>query len=227
MFKTPALSKDIDYDYVYDPSEDTFLLMDCLEKDFKEHIIQNHKKKGNQSTVSLEIGSGSGMISSFIHKNCIFGKNNIHLSSDINHLALAETVKTVRLNTTDSKELLKYDCLLTNLFDGIRDKMVDYFVFNPPYVPSEVVPEKDDLLNLALEGGLDGMEVTNALLEKMISKLNDNGIGYILFCARNKPNEVMQKFNKKSKATKFVMELVEKRKCGWEVLSVYRFIKRE
>lgn len=229
MFETPRLSRDIDYDYVYDPAEDTFLLMDCLEKDFTENFIKNHynrntEKKGNGCTISLEIGSGSGMISSFINTNKIFGNKNMHLSSDINHIAIKETLKTVKLNNNNN--LSQYDCLLMNLFDGFRDKLIDYFVFNPPYVPSERVPDKDDLLNLALEGGLDGMEVTNILLDNIVNKLSDNGIGYILFCARNKPDIVFEKFNTKYMKDNWVMELVDKRKCGWEVLSVYRFYKK-
>lgn len=217
MLETPQLPRDIDYDYVYDPSEDTFLLMDCLEKDYNDKILG----QGTGATLSLEIGSGSGMISSFIHKNGLFGRNNIHLSSDINPIAIAESVKTMHLNVTDKKALKQYDALLMNLFDGVRNNTIDYFVFNPPYVPSEKVPGTDELLNVALEGGVDGMEVTSVLLSNIASKLSDTGIGYILFCAQNKPDAVMERFNGLENG--LVMELVEKRKCGWEVLSVYRF----
>lgn len=226
MFETPELSKDIDYNYVYDPSEDTFLLMDCLEKDYTENFIQKHSGNETKATLSLEIGSGSGMISSFIYSNKIFGKNNIHISSDINHLALGETLKTVKLNSKKEK-LSQYECLLTSLFDGFRDQVIDFFVFNPPYVPSEKLPEEDDLLNLALEGGLDGMEVTSILLDSIASKMSPQGIGYILFCAQNKPSRVCEEFNAKYKEEGLVMELVDKRKCAWEVLSVYRFYRNK
>lgn len=222
MFETPELSKNIDYNHVYDPSEDTFLLMDCLEKDYTENLIQKHTGNETKTTVSLEIGSGSGMISSFIYTNKIFGKNNFHISSDVNHLALSETLKTVKLNSKDEK-LKRYECLLTSLFAGFRDKVIDYFVFNPPYVPSEKLPEEEDLLNLALEGGIDGMEVTNVVLNSIASKMSPKGIGYILFCAQNKPSKVCEEFNAKFSGKGLVMELVDKRKCGWEVLSVYRF----
>lgn len=213
MFDTPILSKDINYDHVYDPAEDTFLLMDALES---EH--NKGKFSSNNTTISLEIGSGSGMISSFIIKHKIFGMNNFHLSSDINQLAVNETTKTINLNDHTSR----YDTLLMSLLSSVKDRSIDYLVFNPPYVPSDEVPvlSAEDKLSVALEGGKDGMEITNVLIEQLGSKLTDKGCAYILFCASNKPLEYKEKISEK-----YNMDLVEKRKCGWEVLSIYRISK--
>ena len=214
MFDTPILSKDINYDHVYDPAEDTFLLMDALES---EH--NNGKFPSDKTTISLEIGSGSGMISSFIIKHKIFGKNNFHLSSDINVLAVNETSKTINLNEHTSR----YDTLLMSLLSNIKDKSLDYLVFNPPYVPSDEVPvlSSQDRLSVALEGGKDGMEITNILIHQLSKKLSENGCAYILFCASNKPLEYKEKINHE-----YNMDLIEKRKCGWEVLSIYRITRK-
>lgn len=209
MFETPILPNDIDYNNVYDPAEDTFLLMDALESEHKRGQFDLEK-----STLSLEIVSGSGMISSYIIKHNIFGKNNYHLSSDINPLAIKETKKTIKLNGQG-----RSDTVLMSLLSGVRDKSLDFLVFNPPYVPSDEVPiiSDKDMLSVALEGGKNGMEITNLLIEQLSMKLADGGCAYVLFCARNKPMEYKEMIS-----DVYTMELVEKRKCGWEVLSIYR-----
>ena len=200
MFDTPILSKDINYDHVYDPAEDTFLLMDALESEHNKGRFSS-----NITTTSLEIGSGSGMISSFIIKHKIFGMNNFHLSSDINQLAVNETSRTINLN----EQTRRYDTLLMSLLSSVKDKSIDYLVFNPPYVPSEEVPvlSGEDRLSVALEGGKDGMEITNVLIEQLGSKMTDKRCAYRLFCASNKPVEYKEKISQK-----YTMDLVEKRK---------------
>ncbi|KAG5353456.1 hypothetical protein C0989_006613 [Termitomyces sp. Mn162] len=63
MIPTPDLShlSAKDYDHVYEPAEDTFLLLDALEEDEKE-------LKDLHPSISLEIGPGSGCVSAFIGK---------------------------------------------------------------------------------------------------------------------------------------------------------------
>ena len=109
--------------------------------------------------------------------------------------------------------------MLMSLLNNVRDKSVDYLVFNPPYVPSDEVPiiSDKDRLSVALEGGKNGMEITNLLIEQLTMKLVDGGCAYVLFCASNKPLDYRE-----SISSVYTMELIEKRKCGWEVLSIYK-----
>lgn len=44
---------------VYEPAEDSFLMMDALEKDAD-------RLKGGRPSVCLEVGSGSGVLSAFL-----------------------------------------------------------------------------------------------------------------------------------------------------------------
>ena len=57
MIPTP-LTHHLDFENIYEPAEDSFLLLDALEQDLV-YISQTLKP-----TICVEIGSGSGIISS-------------------------------------------------------------------------------------------------------------------------------------------------------------------
>ncbi|CAG8569222.1 8_t:CDS:2 [Funneliformis caledonium] len=64
MIPTPNLDhiSSKDYENVYEPAEDTFLLLDALEKDAE--LLRNEIAP----CISLEIGSGTGCVSTFLGK---------------------------------------------------------------------------------------------------------------------------------------------------------------
>ncbi|ETN39859.1 uncharacterized protein HMPREF1541_06085 [Cyphellophora europaea CBS 101466] len=47
------------------------------------------------------------------------------------------------------------------------------------------------LLSLTYAGGADGMETTNRLLKALPGVLSERGVAYVLFCAQNRPGEVV------------------------------------
>lgn len=120
------------------------------------------------------------------------------------------------------------DTCQMNLTRAILPKAVDILIFNPPYVPAEIVPNipNDDRdltwLDLALLGGPDGMVVTWELLNNLDSVISDNGVAFILFCARNKPDSVKREMESRG----WLVDLIMNRRAGWEVLTVLRFMKR-
>ena len=140
--------------------------------------------------------------------------------------------------------------LEADLANPIRAGVVDVLIFNPPYVPSAGVPDiqgdnldsqpaPDDaksrtesyehdsrLLALSYEGGVDGMEVTNRLLEQLPHVLNsDRGVAYILLCQQNRPEEVMQRIY--SWVGGWCVEVVGRsgKVAGWEKLCIIRIWK--
>ena len=137
-----------------------------------------------------------------------------------------------------------------DLASPIRGGMIDVLIFNPPYVPSAGVPDiqgdtldsepapedakskaesygRDSrLLALSYEGGVDGMEVTNRLLEQLPHVLNrDKGVAYILLCQQNRPEEIMQRIY--NWVGDWYAEVVGRsgNVAGWEKLCIIRIWK--
>lgn len=214
MLPTP-LFENLD-EKVYEPAEDSFLLLDCLEEKL------DYLKRFPHPIV-CEIGAGLGIVTAFM-KSHLF-PNGVFLATDVNPTACETILKTAKLNNETGLDTVEL-CQMS-LTSSIRSKLVDVLVFNPPYVPAEIVPElpddtsDDKWLDLALLGGEDGMEVTWIVLDNLDLILADGGVAYILFCARNKPDEVAAVMRERG----WNVECVVHRKAGWEVLSVLEFRK--
>ncbi len=72
----------------------------------------------------LELGCGSGIISLFAAS-----KGGVVTASDINPIAIDF------LNKAASKNELKVNALVSDLFQNISQKEFDYIIINPPYYP--------------------------------------------------------------------------------------------
>ncbi|AGO13688.1 AaceriAGL186Cp [[Ashbya] aceris (nom. inval.)] len=217
MLATPEVK--CDPEKVYEPSEDSFLLLDCLEKD-QAWLRQRQPR----ASVVCEVGCGSGVVTTFMMQHQVPQPASVYFATDVSPWALAATTGTVRGNGCRGA----LSAVRTDLTAGLADGQVDVLVFNPPYVPAEGVPRgpgagerAERWLEVALEGGADGMEVTTRMLGVLGRVLASGGVAYILFCARNRPEDVAAEM----RTAGWVAELVERRRAGWEVLSVYRFYR--
>lgn len=221
MFPTPIVNN-IDYDKVYEPAEDLFLLLDALEEE-SGFIHQNFT---SIAPLVTEIGTGSGVVTTFIHQNIL--PDGIFISTDVNPHACQTALKVAQYNNdhADKKKPFAIDSCQMSLTTALNPRSVDILVFNPPYVPAFEVPDVpktlDDntWLDLALLGGEDGMVVTWELLNNLENVLSPRGVAYILFCARNHPETVAEAMRVKGWDVKTVIS----RKAGWEVLSVLKFL---
>ncbi|PKK80662.1 hypothetical protein RhiirC2_833117 [Rhizophagus irregularis] len=186
MIPTPNLDhlSPGDYELVYEPAEDTFLLLDALEKDAE--FLRNEIKP----CICLEIGSGTGCVSTFLGK--ILGDGTaLLICTDINPYASAITNKTGYHNS------IQLDSITTNLVNGLLPRLyhsIDILCFNPPYV----VTTSDDLclsksiIEKAWAGGIDGREIIDKMLPLVDKLLSDKGVFYLLLINENKPNEVCE-----------------------------------
>ncbi|KAF2714151.1 hypothetical protein K504DRAFT_155550 [Pleomassaria siparia CBS 279.74] len=249
MLPTPSTSH-VCFDRVYEPAEDSFLLLDTLSTSSEIAFLHNRFAQANskQSTppLILEVGVGSGVVLAFVAGNTsrIFGRNDIlTLGTDINRFACQAASETVRKAIKDHDPSLFLDVVNADLASTIRANSVDVFIFNPPYVPAELPDlsrhdsfnvlsvgqkstsfEQDSyLLELSYAGGEDGMAVTNRMLEQLPYILNpERGVAYLLLCAQNKPEEVKQRI--RDWGTGWVAETVgvSGKKAGWEKLHIVR-----
>uniref|UniRef100_A0A6B2LHP5 Methyltransferase small domain-containing protein n=1 Tax=Arcella intermedia TaxID=1963864 RepID=A0A6B2LHP5_9EUKA len=209
---TPSLehlSKE-DWENVYEPSDDTFIFLDALEKEQQYLLLKNPK-------IVLEIGSGSGCIISFVAK--MLGPSRMYIATDINIRAAQATSRTAQQNKVN------IHVIRTNFADAIHSKLrghIELAVFNPPYVPTEADELGKTDIMASWAGGLDGREVIDQFIPVISDLMAEGGCFYIHLIAENKPKQViklMEQHHFKSEG------LILKRRAANELLHIYKFIK--
>ncbi|KAF9498096.1 S-adenosyl-L-methionine-dependent methyltransferase [Pleurotus eryngii] len=227
MIPTPNLSHLTakDFERVYEPAEDTFLLLDALENDAED-------LKSSLPLICLEIGSGSGCVSAFI--GTLLGPSSaLYLCTDINTHACQCTVATGRQNKVCLESVGTY--LDRSLHTRLKH-CVDLLVFNPPYVPTNSVEAESAQTSPAIAsawaGGVNGMELTNTFLKLApVGLLEENprellapqGRFYLVAVKENNiPNILATMLNEHNLAGKVVL----RRRAGREHLHILRFEKQ-
>ncbi|MCJ1253531.1 S-adenosylmethionine-dependent methyltransferase [Lignoscripta atroalba] len=158
MLPTPSTSH-VDTNKIYDPAEDSFLLLDTLssplEVDFltqrfsvKSTVDSCPGSSGTPVPLVLEVGTGSGVVLAFItaHANILLGRPDVlTLGVDINRFACQATKATVAgachgAAESETSSAMFLDALHADLTAPLRFGIVDILVFNPPYVPTSELP---------------------------------------------------------------------------------------
>ncbi|KAG6817622.1 hypothetical protein H0H87_006250 [Tephrocybe sp. NHM501043] len=216
MIPTPDLSHLTakDYDHVYEPAEDTFILLDALEEDEKA-------LKDLHPRISLEIGSGSGCVSAFIGK--ILGPSVLYLCTDINPHACRCT------RATGVQNSMELDALNASFASPITMRLsgsVDIILFNPPYVPTvpDEASDAQDARGIAgsWAGGTAGMNVTDVFLERVEDLLSERGRFYLVAVAENNVPDIQERM---LRLYGLRGNIVLKRRAGREHLFVLRFVR--
>ncbi|KAK8243764.1 methyltransferase domain-containing protein [Phyllosticta capitalensis] len=255
MLPTPNTSH-VSFDRVYEPAEDSYLLLDTLSSDNeKAFLSQRFGKRDGQCDPPLvvEVGTGSGVVLAFVAQNTdiLFQRNDVlTLGIDISAFACHATSETVVTAVQETRSRNTHpsvflDAVNADLLSPLRPGAVDILIFNPPYVPTPALPDatKHDeyneyapetsfeqesyLLELSYAGGPDGMETTNRLLTQLPSVLHaQRGVAYVLLCAQNKPLEVQAHI--RSWGADWDAEFVGSsgKTAGWEKLQILRIWRR-
>lgn len=243
MLPTPDTSH-VPYNHVYEPAEDSFLLLDTLSLPSETAFLHSRFSEDVlPPPLVLEVGPGSGVVIGFLTANAtpVFGHNDIvAFAIDVNRFACSATTLTVRkaaAETGAASSGLFLDAVQGDLTAPLRPGQVDVLVFNPPYVPTDELPtpliregnekptfaEESRLLELAYAGGKDGMETTERLLDALPETLSERGVAYVLLCAGNRPEEVKERIRGWA-GGEWRAETVgtSGRQAGWERLSIVR-----
>lgn len=168
-----------DYERVYEPSDDTFLLIDAL-------AAEHETLTARQPTICVEIGCGSGAV--ITHLASLL-PDAAMIAGDINRDALKVTASTAVANAR-----LRVVTMQADLLTAFRPGSIDVLVFNPPYVPTpdEELGEAERTADISASwaGGERGRRVLDRLLPQLGAALAPRGIFYLLGVAENDPQEI-------------------------------------
>lgn len=182
-----------DFDQVYEPSADTYLLLDALLYDLPSFLDETREK---QKLVVWEIGCGSGVVTSFIRSHLKKEHVALSIASDVNLAALEMTKMTVKENDSIHEtqeiplELLR--CNLGANLIGRLDEKIDIVVFNPPYVPTEEEEVTSTGIAAAWAGGLDGRTVVDRAIPQISRLLAKTGSCYLVTVDDNRCEDLAQ-----------------------------------
>lgn len=182
---------------VYDPAEDTFLLLESINV--------------NKDDSVLEIGTGCGIIALEFAR---IGAKVI--CSDINSFATALAKRNYQRN----KSLIKghLEVRSGDLFQVVKNnEKFDVIIFNLPYLPTK----KSDYtggsgwFDIATNGGVDGLALTKKFIEELKTYLKKQGRAYFVFSSlsdRKKLENILMEKNygyKIVKSQKFLDEIID------------------
>ncbi|KAF5006159.1 hypothetical protein FDECE_7434 [Fusarium decemcellulare] len=244
MLPTPDTSH-VPYERVYEPAEDSYLLLDTLSAASETAFLQ--KAFPGAAPLVVEVGTGSGVVLAFVHAHAqtLFGTRHVLTAGvDMNSFACRATVATVAKAQTDNADThgLYLGSCMGDLTTPWREAAIDVLIFNPPYVPTPEMPARpesfaaDDLaegtrpsfdddsylLALSYAGGLDGMETTDKLIDALPHTLSRRGCAYILLCAQNKPDEVKRRIEAFGPEWRARTVGTSGKQAGWEKLQIVR-----
>jgi release factor glutamine methyltransferase len=153
-----------DYDKVYEPSDDTYLLLDALQYDvllvdddqlYQEKPLeqQQHQQEEDEAMlICLEIGCGTGVVSAALQEMLLRRRRRrlrpsrrcggvsppsptTASAASTPRLAVGWATD-VNLHAVKSAQTLGLDTVLCDLGRAFRPGVVDILIFNPPYVPT-------------------------------------------------------------------------------------------
>jgi release factor glutamine methyltransferase len=183
---------------VYDPAEDSFLLVEEIPVT-------------SQDTV-LELGTGCGL---FSLAAALKGAKVV--CTDVNPYA----VQLARRNNEQNHHRLKgtFEVRQGDLFFPISGKeRFSVIVFNPPYLPTTKKEKHGSWLDVATDGGADGLQLTKRFLHDLKIHLLKKGHAYFIFSTLS-PRSKLEKYLKKEA---YSYDIIARRKFEGEELHLYR-----
>ena len=168
---------------VYEPSDDSFLLM-------------KYSKRLKGSV--LDVGCGSGIQALANAKN---NPDNMVTGIDVNPKAVECSRHNAKLNGIENAEFLESD-----LFEKIPEREFDAIIFNPPYLPTSKDEKLKGKINNAFDGGKDGRLVVDRFLMQFDGYLSPEGKLLLLQSSLNNLEKTKVMLEKKEFGVKILDE---------------------
>lgn len=182
-----------DYDQVYEPSDDTYLLLDGILLAMNESMIDTAAP-----ITSLEIGCGTGVPIVYLTMQLqerMPDNSNRSIATDINPEALRVAQATAAANGIPP--LRVHDCDLASGLLPSLNASIDILLFNPPYVPTPDDEVGSKGIEASWAGGVDGRRVVDRAVSQMAQLLTaTTGQAFMITVDDNKPDELAQNFAK-------------------------------
>jgi len=223
-----------DYYEVYEPSDDTYLLIDALLYEVQSGFIRTQDRTDTSSSncVSVELGCGTGVPTIYLasllleHKeppppqqqgDNLASSSPLHVVTDINPAALRVAKQTAKVNGIERFEAVQCD-LASSLLPRFEGK-VDVLLFNPPYVPTPDEEVGSNGIEASWAGGKNGRIVVDRAIPQMAQLLRrPTGVGYLITVDDNIPEELAALFQEHDLS----MVPLMRRKASNEYLSVQK-----
>ena len=203
-----------DYDRVYEPSDDTYLLIDAIGYDvdaMEQSEVDDGSTLRSNILQSVEIGCGTGTPTVYLAKRIrgIRGDENegsveetssninkkcVHYVTDINPDAIRIAKATAESNGIPAAEHFQaVQCdLASQLLDQLAGK-VDVLIFNPPYVPTPDEEVGSSGIEASWAGGSNGRVVIDRALPQIARLLSfPHGVAYVVTVDDNYPEQISQ-----------------------------------
>lgn len=214
LIPDPVIS--CDFENVYTPSDDSYLLIDY----FKGNINENQFDGINISEIEniLDLGTGTGIIAILFQliKVQYPNFNPKIYASDI----LKEAIECAKINEEANKINKEITFFHSDLFMSFPERLKDSFniiVFNPPYLPSSQLINQNyekKIIDYSWDGGLKGYETLISFLENAKLFLNLKKDHSIYFITSSRTD--LLELNEKIKNLSYKNKLVEKRHIFFE-----------
>lgn len=185
---------------VYDPAEDSFLLLESIPVDPKDSI--------------LELGTGCGLIA----LACAHQGAQV-VCTDINPFA----IQLVRRNIERNHHLLKGDIETRHgdLFSVLKNnERFTMIVFNPPYLPTKKNDKIGGWFDTATDGGSTGLKSTKRFLQGLHKHLQPTGCAYFIFSSLSN-RSILQRSLKNERLS---AKIIASHRYDGEDLDVYRVV---
>jgi len=172
------------HEKVYEPAEDTFLLVENLKVEEKE--------------VVLDMGTGCGILAVLAAK-----KAKKVVATDINPYAIKCAEKNAKMNCVEDK----IEFRLGDLFQPIRPhETFSLILFNAPYLPSESYEERS-WIGRAWAGGPGGREVIDRFITNAPEFLTVDGQILLVQSSLSDIDKTLERFDETGLGARVVAEV--------------------